>query len=69
MPRGIRIVSQGEYVAEALQQYFVRHPDMEQRCTQNGKVRYLTTENPEKFKEQAQVFLNEPVKVDKITLG
>ena len=69
MPRGIRIVSQGKYVAEALQQYFVRHPDMEQRCTQNGKVRYLTTENPEKFKEQAQVFLNEPVKVDKITLG
>ena len=69
MPRGIRIVSQGEYVAEALQQYFMRHPDMEQRCTQNGKVRYLTTENPEKFKEQAQVFLNEPVKVDKITLG
>ena len=69
IPRGIRIVSQGEYVAEALQQYFVRHPDMEQCCTQGRNVHYLTTENPEKFKEQAQVFLNEPVKVDKITLG
>ena len=69
IPRGIRIVSQGEYVAEALQQYFVRHPDMEQRCTQGGQVHYLTTENPEKFKEQAQVFLNEPITVENITLG
>jgi len=69
IPRGIRIVSQGEYVAEALQQYFVRHPDMEQRCTKGGQVHYLTTENPEKFKEQAQVFLNEPITVENITLG
>ena len=69
IPRGIRIVSQGEYVAEALQQYFVRHPDMEQRCTKGGQVHYLTTENPEKFKEQAQIFLNEPITVENITLG
>lgn len=69
IPRGIRIVSQGEYVAKSLQQYFVRHPDMEQRCTQGGQVHYLTTENPEKFKEQAQVFLNEPISVENITLG
>ena len=69
IPRGIRIVSQGEYVAESLQQYFVRHPDMEQRCTKGGQVHYLTTENPEKFKEQAQVFLNEPITVENITLG
>ena len=69
IPRGIRIVSQGEYVAEALQQYFVRHPNIEQRCTQGGKVHYLTTENPEKFQEQAQVFLNESVEVENIMLG
>lgn len=69
IPRGIRIVSQGEYVAEALQQYFLRHPDMDQRCTKGGRVHYLTTENPDKFKEQAQVFLNEPITVENITLG
>jgi len=69
MPRGIRIVSQGEYVAESLRQYFGRHPEIEQRCTQGGAVRYLTTENPEKFKESAQLFLHEPVEVRNITLG
>lgn len=69
IPRGIRIVSQGEYVADALQKYFERHPDMEQRCTKGGRVHYLTTENEEKFREQAQMFLNESVEVENITLG
>ena len=69
MPRGIRIVAQGEYVASSLQQYFQRHPDMEQRCTRGGQVRYLTTENPDKFREQAQLFLREAVEVEKITLA
>ena len=69
MPRGIRIVSQGEYVADALQNYFERHPEIEQRCSKGGQAHYLTTENPEKFKEQAQIFLHEPVEVENITLG
>ena len=69
IPRGIRIIAQGEYVADSLQHYFQRHPEIEQRCTQGGQVHYLTTENPEKFKEQAQIFLHEPVEVENITLG
>lgn len=68
MPRGIRIVSQGEYVANSLQHYFERHPEMERRCTKNGLTRYLTTENPERFKEQAQLFLHQPIEVENITL-
>ena len=69
IPRGIRIISQGEYVADALQDYFEKHPEVEQRCTRGGNVHYLTTENPEKFKESAQIFLHEPVEVENITLG
>lgn len=68
IPRGIRIVSQGEYVAEALQKYFQRNPDIRERCTQGGEVHYLTTENPEKFKEQAQLFLHEQVEVENVSL-
>ena len=69
IPRGIRIVSQGEYVATALQSYFEHHSEIEQRCTKGGQTHYLTTENPEKFKEQAQLFLHEPVEVENINLG
>ena len=68
VPRGIRIISQGEYVAESLRQYFGRHPEIEQRCTQGGAVRYLTTENPEKFKESAQLFLHEQVEVESVII-
>ena len=69
MPRGIRIIAQGEYVASSLQSYFQRHPDMEQRCTKNGQTRYLTTENPERFREQAQIFLHEDIEVENVVLG
>ena len=69
LPDGVRVVPQGEYVAESLQQYLQRHQPIEQRCSRGGGVRYLTTENPEKFREQAQIFLHEPVEVENITLG
>ena len=69
IPRGVRIIAQGEYVASSLQSYFQRHPDMEQRCTKNGQTRYLTTENPEKFKEQAKLFLHEDIEVENVVLG
>ncbi len=69
LPTGVRIVPQGEYVAESLQQYLGRHSQIEQMCSKNATIRYLTTENPEKFKESAQVFLHEPIDVEKVTLG
>ena len=69
LPEGVHIVSQGEYVAKSLKQYLERHPQIEQRCSKNGKTHYLTTENPERFKESAQIFLHESIKVDNITLG
>ena len=69
LPAGVRVVPQGEYVAESLKNYLERHPQIEQRCAKNGEAHYLTTENPEKFKEQAQIFLHEPVEVENITLG
>ena len=69
LPAGVRVVPQGEYVAESLKAYLERHPQIEQRCAKNGTVNYLTTENPEKFKEQAQIFLHEPVEVENISLG
>ena len=68
VPRGVRIVPQGEYVAESLQDYFRRHPDMDARCTKNATVKYYTTENPEKFKETARIFLHEQVNVEHVDL-
>ena len=69
IPRGVRVVPQGEYVADSLRSYFLNHPEMEQLCSKGGNVRYLTTENPEKFSESAMLFLHERIEVEKISLG
>ena len=68
LPAGVRIIPQGEYVAGSLKSYLERHPEMAQRCAKNATARYLTTENPDKFKEQAQIFLHESIEVENITL-
>ena len=65
---GVRIVPQGEYVANSLLDYLHRHPEMDRQITSNGTCRYLTTENPQKFKESARVFLHEDVNVEHIDL-
>ncbi|MBR3656507.1 MAG: glutamate racemase [Prevotella sp.] len=69
LPSGVRVVPQGEYVADSLKDYLERHPEMASRCSRQGQVHYLTTENPDKFKESAQIFLHESIDVDNITLG
>lgn len=69
LPAGVRIISQGQYVAESLADYLARHQKIEQRCSKGATTQYLTTENPSKFKESAQIFLNEAVEVDNITIG
>ena len=68
-PAHVRIIAQGDFVAGSLQDYFSRHPEMEQASSKRGTVRYLTTENPNKFRESAQLFLHEHVEVETTTLG
>lgn len=68
-PRGVRIIPQGEYVAASLKSYLARHPEMDAACTKHAACHYLTTENKDKFRESARLFLHEDVDVETITLG
>ena len=70
-PSHIRIIAQGEYVAESLQDYLRRHPEMDNLCSQGGTCRFLTTESEQKFKESASIFLsqtNQELKIETISL-
>ena len=58
-PAHIRLISQGELVAESLKDYLHRHADMNARCSHNGRCEFLTTESVEKFRESASVFLHD----------
>lgn len=67
-PEGVTILSQGEIVGKSLKDYLARHPEIEERCSKNGEVEFLTTENAESFDGFAQLFLNCPVSSTRITL-
>lgn len=68
IPDGVRIVSQGRYVAESLRDYISRHQEMESVITMNGTCRYLTTESEQRFRDCAQIFLHEKVNVSHVDL-
>lgn len=70
MPPHIRLVEQGEPVAESLKDYLRRHPEMNARCSRGGGCEFLTTESAEKFRESASVFLHDTeVDVRSVVLG
>ncbi len=68
-PQGITVIPQGEYVANSLKDYLLRHPEIESKCTKNATCRYLTTENAAKFRESANLFLQDTIQAQTITLG
>ena len=68
IPQGVKVVAQGEYVATSLKDYLHRHPEMDLKCTREGKCRFYTTEAEDKFIESASMFLNENITVQRITL-
>ena len=62
------IVTQGELVGASLADYLRRHPEMDTDCTKGGTCEFLTTENPDKFNELAEIFLRTPLKASHIDL-
>ena len=68
MSKHITVIPQGDYVARSLEDYLLRHPDMDARCLKQGRCRFYTTESVEKFRESASIFLDCPVDVQSIVL-
>ena len=64
----IQVISQGEYVAQSLKDYLLRHQDMDQRISKEGDCKFITTESAERFNESASVFLNTSIDAKRITL-
>ncbi len=67
-PQNIRVIAQGDLVANSLADYLRRHPEIESQCSKNGTVEFLTTENTDKFNHLASIFMKEPVDATGIKL-
>jgi glutamate racemase len=68
VPEGIQLLEQGKVVSEKLVEYLNRHPEMDQRCSKSGLVKYYTTENVEIFEKNAATFIGQTVKSEKVIL-
>jgi glutamate racemase len=58
----IRIISQGDIVADSLFDYLLRHPEMEQRLTKKGSKSFFTTDSTDDFDRHAVAFYGGEVK-------
>lgn len=61
LPVGVKLISQGEIVAESLVDYLERHPEIESQCSKNGQRKFFTTDSTEDFDSHAAIFYNEPI--------
>ena len=68
LPSNIKLLSQGEIVAEGLVDYLKRHPEMEQKCTKGNSIEFYTTDAPEKFNKAASMFYGKEVKSKRLEL-
>ncbi|HEU4632868.1 MAG TPA: glutamate racemase [Flavisolibacter sp.] len=69
LPSHVKLLSQGEIVAESLKDYLRRHPEIETKITKQGKREFYTTDAPEDFDNKATVFFGERVKSGHVDLS
>jgi glutamate racemase len=65
---GIKVVMQGEIVADSLVDYLQRHSEIETLCSKNGKMKFFTTDDAEDFENQASIFYGKTVKAEHVVL-
>jgi glutamate racemase len=68
VPKGVQIIAQGKIVAFSLEDYLKRHPEMDSRCSKNGKTHFLTSENPKEFDKNASSYLHFPITSEHVSL-
>ncbi|MBK9186779.1 MAG: glutamate racemase [Moraxellaceae bacterium] len=68
LPTHVKLLSQGEIVAQSLADYLVRHSTMAQRCSAFGSRVFLTTDNAQTFNQHAAVFLGQSVESQKVMI-
>jgi len=68
LPESISLVSQGMLVAESLEDYLRRHPEIETSFSKNAICRFYTTESEEKFSTMASLFLEGDIDVERVNV-
>jgi glutamate racemase len=68
LPKNVKLVSQGEIVAESLKDYLNRHPEIESKISKEGERIFYTTDSAEDFNNKATIFFGERVEARHLDL-
>ena len=69
VPLDVELLAQGPLVAARLEDWLLRHPEMEQRVSRKGTYEALTTDDPGWFKAFSEKVLGTPSEPTKIRLA
>ncbi len=69
LPPHIQVIVQGGIVAKSLQNYLMRHPEMDEKCTKNGSKSFFTTDDSKNFEQQAGLFYGQPIRAIQVEIG
>jgi glutamate racemase len=67
LPAKIKLLSQGEIVANSLVDYLERHPEMETKLAKNKQRAFYTSGDVKTFNEHATVFLGDSISAQKMS--
>ncbi|MCH2231865.1 MAG: glutamate racemase [Crocinitomicaceae bacterium] len=68
VPAKVKVISQGNIVAERLVDYLKRHPEIESKCSKGGQMNFLTTESTEEFDANASQYIGNAISSTHIKL-
>ncbi|RVT99910.1 glutamate racemase [Mucilaginibacter limnophilus] len=69
LPQDIKVVAQGDIVAESLVDYLQRHPEMEERLSKGGSRKFFTTsDDTQDFDHHASMFFCSAVQSEYVSV-
>lgn len=61
LPANVQLISQGEIVAASLENYLLRHPEIESKCSKNRGLQFFTTDSDKDFNKHSAIFFGKSV--------
>lgn len=68
LPTSVKVISQGEIVANSLEEYLLRNTEISDVCSKNKKIEFFTTDDPDDFQNHASIFYESRVTASHIVL-
>jgi glutamate racemase len=67
-PENIKLVAQGDIVAESLVKYLKNHPEIDNRCTKKSMLSFYTTDDYADFDRHGGYFYGKNVRSERVFL-